>query len=190
MRRKRHICLKSLFRVTGQLPFKGECLQYLGKLEKALKCYKKALEIAPGRPYAYRMSAELLIRVKKYLEAEAALSELERVFPDYKYDDYPKALFPAVKGEKERSLELYKGGPPLSDNWKNYYALQIYALLGMKEEALEVLEESKPTEINGHYLYLINNPYLDNLRDDPRFMEMVRISKEKYDALVKYFEDL
>jgi len=40
------------------------------------------------------------------------------------------------------------------------------------------------------YLYLINNPLYDNLRDDPRFQKIVADAKEIYEERLRKYGDL
>lgn len=72
----------------------------------------------------------------------------------------------------------------------------IYSLLGMKDEAIENInigiEEGfkKIKEYMYSYPYLKNNPCYDNLRDDPRFKEIVRRQKKEYDEKLKKYGGL
>ena len=50
--------------------------------------------------------------------------------------------------------------------------------------------KANPIRNNYSYLDLVHNPFLDNLRDDPRFREIVEAQKKVYEGLVKKYGDL
>lgn len=56
--------------------------------------------------------------------------------------------------------------------------VQIYALLGRREDAIAAFREAIDAGYRGSVLFdgwpLVVDPYLDNVRDDPRFDEMVQ----------------
>jgi hypothetical protein len=69
----------------------------------------------------------------------------------------------------------------------------VYALLGMKDESIQALKDINRKILvynNYSYLDLLHNPFLDKLRDDPRFREIVETQKKVYDGLVKKYGDL
>jgi hypothetical protein len=76
----------------------------------------------------------------------------------------------------------------------------IYALLGMKDESIRAIKDilrenpivnpSRDTFMSYAYLDLVHNPFLDKLRDDPRFREIVAAQKKVYEGLVKKYGDL
>jgi len=159
-------------------PYKlAACYMSMGKFEKAAFYFEKYFEIAPlifmfpGRPIG------LYLRMKKYEKVEELIAETEKVRPDYLGIPYGKALLLAAKGEKEKALALYKNS-------------EVYSLLGMKDEAIQHL----PMEIRKSAAYpyifyydLLNNPFYDKLRDDPRFREIVKREKKLYEEhLDKY----
>jgi len=146
-------------------------------MEKAAPYFDRYFEVAPvtfifpGRPIA------LNIRMRKYQKVEELLAETEKINPGYWGISYGRALLSAVKGDKENALALYKNS-------------EVYSLLGMKDEAIQQLNK----EIRGSvwepyifYLHLLNNPFYDSLREDPRFQEIVKREKKLYeDHLEKY----
>lgn len=77
-----------------------------------------------------------------------------------------------------------------------YDATSIYSLLSMKDQAINNIKEgiNKGFGETGNYLYsyplLINNPCYDNLRDDPRFMEILKREKKKYSEKLKKYGGL
>jgi serine/threonine protein kinase/Tfp pilus assembly protein PilF len=160
----------------------GNCFACVGEFEKAVIHYKKALEISPNNvEYMVKCSTYLIIN-KKYSEAEEVLASAEKIDPNSSWLPYRKALLPAAKGEKDKALALYK-----KENW---LGLQIYSLLGMKQEANRILNKLAKDDYDFHYNVLINNPFFDNLRDEPRFNEIVEKAKQVYEERVRKYGDL
>jgi len=160
----------------------GNCFAYLGEFEKAVIYYRKSLEISPNDVYSLGRCAKFLIMVEKYSEAEEVLARAEKIDPNYKRLPFWKALLPAAKGEKDKALSIY--------NKEDWNGLQIYSLLGMKQEATRILNKLAKNDYDVHYFYLINNPFFDNLRDESRFKEIVEKAKQAYEERVRKYGDL
>ncbi|MGD2087867.1 MAG: protein kinase [Candidatus Aminicenantes bacterium] len=165
----------------------GNCFEYLGEFKKALIYYKKALEISPNDVYNLGKCAKLLLITKKYSEAEELLARAEKIDHNYSWLPFWKALLPAAKGEKDKALSLY--------NKEDWNGLQIYSLLVIKQEATRILDKLAKDKLAKndyyfHYIILINNPFFDNLRDEPRFKEIVEKAKQVYEERVRKYGDL
>jgi hypothetical protein len=68
--------------------------------------------------------------------------------------------------------------------------IEVLALLGEKDEAIELLDaEILKREIVPYLYYhdLMNNPFYDNLRDVPRFNEIVEREKTLYEKHAKKY---
>jgi hypothetical protein len=125
---------------------------------------------------------------KEFYEAEKILEEAEQMDPDsteMNYDDrlrlqdlpFYRALLLAACGEKNKALALSQ----------HQY---VYALLGMKDEALRIMEDKASKGVKFLYLVLLNNPLYDNLRNDPRFEKIVQDAKLRYEENVKKYGNL
>ncbi len=69
----------------------------------------------------------------------------------------------------------------------------VYALLGMKDEAIEALRRVDRRDHTGpryEYLNLVHDAHLDPLRGDPRFRAILAERKAEYDERVKKYGDL
>ena len=162
-------------------PYKlAVCYLNTGELEKAAFYFEKYFEIAPvmlmfpGRPIS------LYIKMRKYEKVEDLIARTEETQPNYWGVSYGKALLLAAKGEKEKALAL----------WKNS---EVYSLLGMKGEAIQHLNQEIRQSVRYpylFYLYLLNNPFYENLRDDPRFKEIVKNEKKLYEKYLEKYGDL
>lgn len=160
----------------------GNCFAYLGEFEKAVIHYKKAMEISPNDVYSMGRYAKFLIMMKKYGEAGEVLARAEKIDPDYLWLPFWNALLPAAMGEKEKALALYN-----KDDWEG---LQIYSLLDMKQAADRTLNKLAENDYEFDYLFLIHNPCFDNLRDTPRFKEIVKKAKQVYEERLRKYGDL
>jgi len=159
-------------------PYKlAACYMSIGEFQKAAFYFEKYFEIAPlvlmfpGRPIG------LYFKMNRRDKVEELIARTEKAQPDYWGVPYGKALLLAAKGEKDKALALYKNS-------------EVYSLLGMKDEAIQHLnmEIRKSVEIPYIFYYdLLNNPFYDNLREDPRFQEKVKKEKKLYEEhLDKY----
>jgi len=131
------------------------------------------------------------IMVEEYERAEKVLARAEKIDPQSpRFKDHLAWLL-AAKGEKEKALALIKDAAPY-----NYRVTYVYSLLGMKDEAIKYINEGieKSFKYRSEYLYsypfLKNNPSYDNLRDDPRFKEIVKREKKKYGQKLKKYGEL
>lgn len=81
----------------------------------------------------------------------------------------------AANGQTEKAREIEKKLEAFPDNTPNIFGTRafIYTALGEKEKALGSLE--KAFELGEYHLYLLKvNPDFDSLRDEPRFIEILK----------------
>jgi TolB-like protein len=162
-------------------PYKiAMCYSDLGEFDKATFYYEKYFELAPivlifpGRYIA------LNIKMEKFDAVEELIARTEKSHPEYSLLPYCKALLLAARGEKEEALALHRNS-------------EIYALLNLKDEALEYLDKEIRGEVRipyVYYYYLLNNPFYDNLRGDSRFKKIVKREKIVYEQHLKKYGDL
>jgi uncharacterized protein YeeX (DUF496 family) len=118
--------------------------------------------------------------MRKYDKAEELLARAEKLQPRFSTIQHHKSLVLAAKGEKEKAFAIRKNAA-------------VYALLGMKGEAIQYIEEEMNKEYEDHdcsYISLLNSPSYDNLRDDTRFQEILKRARQKYEERLKKFGDL
>jgi len=83
----------------------------------------------------------------------------------------------AVRGERDKALALYRNS-------------EIFALLGMKDDAFRELDKEIRGSLPYPYIFyedLLHNPFYDKLRGDPRFQKLIDREKKLYDEAVKRF---
>jgi TolB-like protein/Tfp pilus assembly protein PilF len=170
---------------------RARCYSFIGQYEKAGDLLEKAIEIKPGFDL-YIEFAKQLIMMRRYEDAEIQIARAETLVPDDPLVRHLHAWIFAAKGEKDKALELIED----SDHTFLYRFACIYALLDMKDEAINNIKYgiTNGFEIYIDYFYsypfLMNTPCLDNLRDDPRFQEIVRLEKQKYEEKLKKYREL
>jgi len=170
---------------------RARCYSFTGQNEIAADYLEKAIEIKPDLDL-YLEYAKQLIMLKRYEDAEVQISKVEKVIRDDSLSRHLHAWIFAAKGEKGSALELIED----SDHTFLYRFTCIYALLGMKNEAITNIKIgiTKGFDIYKEYFYsypyLRDTPCYDNLRDDPRFQEIVNIEKRKYDEKSEKYRGL
>lgn len=147
----------------------GVAYQWTGQYNKAIEQYKKALEMQPDFKPAINMSGisyllqghfpEAVIAFKKRLSLSK--SSWTMAYLGYTY---------AVMGERENALALLKvieESPAMAARYPLQMAI-VYAGLGQKNQALDLLEKAYEDRIPWLPLHL-RNPWFDSLRKEPRF---------------------
>jgi non-specific serine/threonine protein kinase len=157
----------------------ARCYREIGSLEKSAGQYKKILVLAPDDTDYHLLYSYSLILLSQYQKAEHEIKiteTLDAQNPDiWSY----RALLYAAKGEKEMALRIM-----------NEPYDKVYALLGMKEEALKSLKQGMKANPRVHsYLHLLNNPCYDKLREDPRFQEILAKKQKEYKERSNIFKD-
>jgi len=155
---------------------------YSGDQENAADLIRKVMTASPDNPVYILDEAEILLRRNKPAEAKTILERAAKINlgTTTRQLSYLRAVLAALNGN--RDLALAESPSP-----------DVYALLGMKDEGIQALKDinrTKPVFNNYSYLDLVHNPFLDKLRDDPRFREIVAAQKKVYDGLVKKYGDL
>jgi tetratricopeptide (TPR) repeat protein len=153
-------------------------LSSLGKFEEAEVYFKKAQELDPKNVWLNHHYFLLLLKKRELTKAKKHLKTLKNMgYEQKKINRYQAMLF-ALQGENETALSLYRK--------KGWTLLIIYSSLGMKDEALKLLEEG----YEDSYLNLNISPFFDKLRDDPRFQKIISEAEKTYKERLKKYEDL
>ncbi|MCX6566610.1 MAG: hypothetical protein NTW38_09375 [Candidatus Aminicenantes bacterium] len=156
---------------------------YSGDQENAADLIRKVMTASPDNPVYILDEAEILLWRNKPTEAKIILERAAKIGRQARSPftfSYLRAALAALNGD--RDLALAESRSP-----------DVYALLGMKDESIQALKDISrkiPAINNYYYLDLLHNPFLDKLRDDPRFREIVAAQKKVYDGLVKKYGDL
>jgi tetratricopeptide (TPR) repeat protein len=89
------------------------------------------------------------------------------------YSDNMKALFYAMSGDRKASLPILSRLEKSGDKMSPVELSQIYAALGEKDKALHLLDQAFVERDRGLF-YLKVQPYFDQLRDSPRYKELMK----------------
>ena len=149
----------------------------IGEFERATELLKEALEFESDDASLHLFYARQLIMMKKYDEAKEEIARVEKFNPDKPGIQYSRAYIFAVNGEKEKALAIIKD---LNPYYLTHLISSVYSILGMKDEAIENIQEvikngfSELQTYPYSYHVLIKNYFYDNLRDDPRFKELLK----------------
>jgi TolB-like protein/Tfp pilus assembly protein PilF len=182
----------------------GLLLQNLGRFEEASIAIKRALEIDPLSPVANQQNAQLLFYERKYDESETLSKKNVELDPNYWYAhlqlfyvyrmkrDYASAMEELAKlqdsrGEPDAAKFIrasFAGG-----DWQGflkkitadrsrlklypYFVATFFAELGEKDKAFAMLNEAIETK-DQHTAQMKVDAFMDPLRDDPRFQEVLR----------------
>ncbi|HJS50687.1 MAG TPA: hypothetical protein VJ781_02195, partial [Pyrinomonadaceae bacterium] len=149
--------------------------------DRSIEYFKKLIEMDPNYVRTHFYLSKVYREKSMFLEA---LEETEKgvVLDGGKVDDQHRAALVAivdaskrsgVKGAWQTTLEfvnedIRKGDPPNPVD-----LAEIYARLGDRDKAFEWLEKVFETGDVGDLLLKVN-PGWDNLRDDPRFADLLK----------------
>jgi serine/threonine protein kinase/Tfp pilus assembly protein PilF len=159
----------------------AKCRWFVGEFEEGARILEKALGFESGDFLMRLEYANHLIMLGKYKDAEDELAVVENVKPGQ--SDLHLALLSAHRGEREKALAFIRK----ANNSHLYNATCAYSLLGMYDEAIENIrigiEIGFEEEQRYLYSYLIlqNHPCYAMMHSDPRFAEIMKEQKKKYE---------
>jgi len=188
------LALKHYQRAIGPDPYNDSnyelgalCAWNLGDYQNAERLIKKALNITPESPRIHLQYARILTSMKNFEAAAMEITRAETIQPPILEIQMlirqRRALILAARGEKEKALSLVQG---VADPYR-YEITNLYSLVGMKDEAIRYIKKGNEEgfQLIKDYLYpyplLMSNPFFENLRNDPRFQEVVRNEKKRFD---------
>ena len=151
---------------------RGEIYLNLGELDKAESDFARALEISGAYAIAHAGMVETLSMKGQWKKAESLVVQLK---PENLYHRFALGVYWATRGDREKALRY--SHTPL-----------IYAILGMKNEALAALPGAIQNfpELYG-YLNLKSFPGYDTLRDDPRFQQILTRLQQTYETAIEKY---
>jgi eukaryotic-like serine/threonine-protein kinase len=182
----------------------GLLLQNLGRFEEARIAIRRALEIDPLSPVTNQQNAQLLFYERKYDESETLSKKNIELDPNFWYAhlqlfhvyrmkrDYASAVeelarVQDARGEPDAAKlirESFAGGDwqgflrTISEQRSRlklypYFLATFFAELGEKHKGFAMLKEAIETK-DQHTGQMKVDPYMDPLRDDPGFKEMLK----------------
>lgn len=151
-----------------------------GKMEEGLPDFIKAYEMDPYSPISQWMLACGYFWCRQNEKAYAMVDRLAAVAPDWSYTRQILFLKYGVMGDKEKALTY--ASPELIEEAKGDYHFafhlsECYAVIGEQEKALDLL--SFAMVVFFPYRFLMKDPLLFNLHDEPRFKDLIEDAKQR-----------
>ncbi len=171
------------------------CLWFLGKYEKGIGVLRDTFKVEPGNPHTQLLMASHELMRGNIPEARALLAQA-RSAPSLsdsvrRQSDRIEAWILAARGEKELALDLARTEPPSY----TYEIVNVYCLLGMKEEALSGIRagQEKGFRLIKDYMYaypfLLANPLFKVLRSEAPFAQLLKESRVRHENLSAHLDD-
>jgi tetratricopeptide (TPR) repeat protein len=160
------------------------CYERVGQAEQASADARKALDMNPEDLSARLVYARMLVNLQKYREAEKEIAVARELNPNAAGVNFTAAFLTAARGKKEEALTLVKAAEA-QPVFYSYLLSRVYAALNLKDKAVEnirlAIDKGFPEMLDFMYDYpfLNTNRFFDNLRDDPRFREILAGQKKK-----------
>ncbi|MFC1563622.1 protein kinase [candidate division KSB1 bacterium] len=157
---------------------------YNGHYERALKIFEKENQLTPEHPGIELFLATTLSYLKRYEEAITLINKMAGTSPDHKFTEMSILLKFALQGKKSEMLSSISQEFEIwakRDPWGSWWMAERYSLLGMKEKALDWLENSVD---RGYINYPHLNehcPFLENIRQEPRFNKLMKRVKHEWE---------
>ena len=186
------------------------CCMYFGNYDQMVDYALEYRKLRPDLTNADNMVAQSYMFAGRYAESEriytemlGATSEFESTFMVFSFK-HRLGFAKWMNGNKEegrRIMESHRDTLLMAIQRQEivhfgsgeYYDLAlIYAVLGQKEEALKYLREARDHVKKGAFYrleYLLTDPMLDNLRDEPEFQEMLEAKKKEQEEMTRIFHE-
>jgi non-specific serine/threonine protein kinase len=155
---------------------KANILQMTGDFAGAEELLRRIMRLVPDDYQALALYVQLLIKTGRAQEAYPLLERVEKAAPAPSLGQNLRALYWAARGDRKRALQSMPG-PKAA----------VYALLGMKGEALDLMEKEITAGKPYFYLDLVHNPFYDQLRAEPRFQELLRRQQLVYEERMRKY---
>lgn len=158
---------------------------YLGKYEKVLQ----VLNSLPEDPYTLGDKGYLFMRMGQGAQALACyerILEMEATETYWRLDAMFNRAY--LQGNKEEALQAVRKHEQanLADAEPWYFIAEYYALVDDKPACIRALNKSVTLGFF-NYPFMAKDSYLDAVRDDPEFQQVLALAKTKHDAFKTRF---
>lgn len=156
-----------------------------GEFSQAVPLYRKWHEMNPDHPFSLWAFAGVLIAVGKKEQAFSLLDRLPTSDPPSLWDRLGLAFRCGLREDSKGVLEEVT--PDVSSAIRSHeqfswHASRFYALAGLKDESLASLEDAMELGFINYPFISTEDPFLENVRSDPRFAELMIEMKTKWEA--------
>ncbi len=168
-------------RNTANIRFCAVSLFMAGDIPGAVAKIRRGLDLEPGNPLLHLTMARLLELAVDLEGAERELTLAEKTPALEASCRRLRALLAALRGEKEKALELLEG-----EEADRYDVTNTKAVLGLEDEAVAGIRQGiangfeKFKEYTYTYIYLERNPFFRTISANPEFQRILAQQKEIY----------
>ncbi len=170
----------------------ASCLERLCRFEEAEQAARFAYEKEPDNARSALFYARMLISQRNLEAAEKEIDFAEKLAPGLLDVRLSRALLFAARGQKEKALPLLEETKK-SPVYYSYLLSRVYGLLGMKKEALDIIQLGIEKGFQETQEYLFEYPFLEksyffeSLREEPRWRALLEKQRNFYlENLRKY----
>ncbi|MEJ2616988.1 MAG: FlgO family outer membrane protein, partial [Ignavibacteriaceae bacterium] len=197
-----HFWLGYIFRYTGLLDKAVEEMETAVKLDPSnarfrsigvtylyqLK-YKEAIDglnLDRNSPYSLGFTGQIYLRMNKIDSAKKYFQKVVEIEPDGTLGRWSKAMLDYINGNRADGLRTIKKleTSNVFDAEQLYNYANLYSLYGDKEDCIRLLKRAVD---GGFYCYpfMLKDKFLDPVRNDKKFQEVLNHAKKKYEEFKK-----
>lgn len=152
---------------TGLHYFLARQYWMVNRLDEAESNYRRAIQLSPGSSGTHFYLGAVLLQKGEY---DAALREMD-LESRLGYQHTGRALVYQAMGDAIRSTEELDKLIALGDRW-TYQIAAVHAYLNEPDEAFYWLDRAMDRR-DTSLMLITNDPFMDNIRDDPRYPEVL-----------------
>jgi len=166
----------------------GNTYLYLGEYRKALNAY----ELGGQSAFTYEQKGSIYFREGKLDSALGYFNRAINLEPSTLSGIFSKAVKAYIEQNKGEGLKIAKEWEQ-NDPWDSealYQLSSIYGLFGEKKKCSLILRKA----VDGgffNYPFMLKDTFLDPVRDDPEFQEVLALAKKRHEAFKQeYFPEI
>jgi len=162
--------------------YQGGQHYYDGRYDDALQAWRRTYEVFPGNPYCRFSYALILSYHNRLNEAAPIIDHSAKVNPNHTLAKLGLMLKYGLQGEREKAWQEitpdFRKTCQRAADYSHHLA-GVFALLGEKDEAFNWLEIAVARGFLNYPLLSQKDPWLENLRGEARFKELMgRVKRE------------
>ena len=156
-----------------------------GDYVEAMRWTQRSVEVDPGNPTHRMLHAQTLAANGRQAEAIAILHGVSTDAPTMGWARLASALGYALEGDRQQVLNVLT--PDLRDaaRWDDIFSWWMadsFALVGETEAALDAVQRMIELGIVNYPFLAEYEPFFSRLRSEPRFGQLMELSRERWNA--------
>ncbi|MEA2336278.1 MAG: eukaryotic-like serine/threonine-protein kinase, partial [Thermoanaerobaculia bacterium] len=151
----------------------GRALFYAGRDDEAIEAAKRTLDLDSSFPYVYYLEAQIAYRKGNMPQALALMQKAMQLGGHKQLLITNWGMINARAGNRDEALRAMDELRARSTYTLPLFLARIYAALGNNDEAMKNLEQVYKDRSESA-VWLKVDPSLDSLRNDPRFIALIR----------------